>query len=84
VENGSYEFIQIELDESQSNVIEDGVMKSLQIPSEKIKVLGGFEVKDGETTTVLLDFDAEKSLVLRGNGEWLLKPVILLADVTMQ
>lgn len=83
VQEGTYEFIQIELDESQSNIVENGVTKTLQIPSEKIKVLGGFEVQAGLTTTVVLDFDAHESLVLQGNGQWLLTPVILLANVSM-
>lgn len=80
---GSYEFIQVELDESLSNVVENGDTKPLQIPSEEIKVLGGFEVEADGATTVLLDFDAEESLMKRGDGQWLLRPVILLANVTM-
>lgn len=80
---GRYEFIQVQLDESRSNVVDAGQVEPLQVPSEKIKLLGGFEFLEDGTTTVLLDFDAEQSLVLRGNGEWLLKPVILMADVAM-
>lgn len=79
---GSYEFIQVELDQSQSNVVDSGDTKPLQIPSEKIKVQGGFEVGPDGTTTLLLDFDAEESLVKRGDGQWLLRPVIVLANVT--
>ena len=50
----------------------------LRIPSEKIKILGGFTVTEDGLTTVTLDFVAEESLVLLGNGEWLLQPVILM------
>jgi hypothetical protein len=75
---GDYEFIQIEIDPAQSSVLENGVTKSIQTPSNEIKILGGFTV-DGDTT-VTLDFDAAKSLLPLGNGAWLLKPVIVKAD----
>ena len=82
VESGTYEFFQVDLDESGSYVVESGEEKPLQIPSTEIKVLGGFEVPEGEATTLLLDFDVDQSLVQEGNGEWLLKPVIVMQQVT--
>ena len=79
---GDYEFIRVELDQSLSNVIEiseksTGKTLPLKIPSEEIKVLGGFVVPAGGATNIVLDFDADKSLVKLGNGNWLLKPVIV-------
>ena len=76
---GDYEFIRIELDQNRSNVIDKstGETLPLKIPSEEIKVLGGFIVRPGGSTNVVLDFDADKSLVKLGNGNWLLKPVIV-------
>ncbi len=82
VESGTYEFIQVDLDESRSYVVESRDEKPLQIPSTEIKVLGGFEVPEGEATTLLLDFDVNQSLVLEGNGQWLLQPVIVIQQVT--
>lgn len=80
---GAYEFIMVELDESQSFVVdaETGAEMSLQIPSQEIKVLGGFEVFEDMTTTLTLDFDAEASLLQLGNGDWMMTPVIVLANV---
>lgn len=80
---GEYEFIMVELDQSQSFVVdaETGTEMALQIPSEEIKVLGGFEVLEDMTTTLTLDFDAEQSLIKLGNGNWLMTPVIVLAGV---
>lgn len=79
---GDYEFIHVELDEAGSSVVDAVTNEELpvKIPNEKIKVLGGFNVAPDATTTVLLDFDADRSLKRRGNGEWLLEPVILLAN----
>jgi len=77
---GEYEFIMINLDEDQSNVVEAGVPQPLRIPSEEIKILGGLSVEEGGTTTVTLDFDAEASLNRLGNGQWLMTPIIVMAD----
>lgn len=79
---GSYEYIQVSLDQSGSSVVVDNQRKPLTIPSQEIKVLGGFDVRANGTTTLLLDFNADASLVQAGNGTWLLKPVILQANVT--
>ena len=80
VEPGVYDFLMINLDEAQSFLTEAGSDDEvpLQIPSEEIKILGGFEVNEGDVTTITLDFDAEESLVLLGNGDWLLQPVIVI------
>jgi len=79
VQPGNYEFIMVELDQSRSSVVEksSGNTLPLKIPSQEIKVLGGFAVQEDGQTDVVLDFDAEKSLVKLGNNNWLLKPVIV-------
>jgi len=41
-----------------------------------IKLVHTFNVRGNERTDLVLDFDACKSIVLRGNGTYLLKPVI--------
>lgn len=79
---GHYDFIQVELDESGSSVVDNGQVKPLKIPSQEIKVLGGFQVQVDGTTNVLLDFDANASLLQTGGGNWQLKPVIAQANVT--
>jgi hypothetical protein len=76
VEPGYYVSFLINLHEELSNIVEGGKMFPIRIPSEEIKILGGFTVRDNGTTTVTLDFDAEQSLIRLGNGEWLLKPVV--------
>jgi hypothetical protein len=75
---GRYEFVEVELDESRSSVVEkaSGATRALRIASDKIKVVGGFEVPADATTVVLLDFDAAASLRQLGNDQWLLTPVI--------
>ncbi|MGC2048777.1 MAG: DUF4382 domain-containing protein [Gallionella sp.] len=41
-----------------------------------IKLINEFDVAPGQRVDLLLDFDACKSVVTRGNGSYLLKPVI--------
>lgn len=39
-----------------------------------LKVLGGFEVKPGIINSIMLDFDPDSAIVIRGNGAYNLKP----------
>ena len=78
VEPGAYEFIHINIDQRKSYIIENGQKKSLQVPSEKIKIVGGFSVGEDAMTTLTLDFDAKASLLKRGNGEWLMTPIVVI------
>jgi hypothetical protein len=78
VEPGEYASLMINLDQEQSNVVEAGEERPLRIPSQEIKILGGFTVSEDGVTTVTLDFQAEESLVKLGNGDWLLTPVITM------
>jgi hypothetical protein len=78
VEPGEYEFLHINIDGERSHIVENGVEKPLQIPSGEIKVLGGFTVDADHKTTVTVDFDAEKSLLRLGSGQWLMVPIIAI------
>lgn len=82
---GEYEFVQVDLDQERSNVVLEatGTVLPLKIPSEEIKVLGGFTVREGGTTTVTLDFQADASLQLAIDGHWMLTPVIVMQSATV-
>lgn len=81
VEAGEYEYIMVELNEIGSSIVVGHLDTSLRIPSEKIKVLGRFEVTSDATTTVTLDFDARESVQQLGNGTWLMTPIIVIGAV---
>ncbi len=56
-----------------------GVETEMDTPSATqsgLKLINGFTVAPGQLTDVVLDFDACKSVVTRGNGSFGLKPVI--------
>lgn len=64
---------------SGSNVVIAGLPIALSLSSEAetgIKLTGSWDVKAGETLDLGLDFDAGRSIVLTGNGHFMLKPVI--------
>lgn len=67
-----------------STVVIDGVSHPLVVPSgaqSGLKLVGAFDVPDGGTFDIGLDFDAARSLHQTGNGRWMLKPVIRVMPV---
>jgi hypothetical protein len=56
----------------------------LKVPSglqTGIKIVGGFFIESSDSTDLILDFNAAKSVVLPGNnGKWLLKPTIKILE----
>ena len=69
-----------------SNVVVDGVTYPLEIPSGEqsgLKLNHSFDIEDGLLYELLLDFDAERSIVVTGNGQYKLKPVIRVTPVVI-
>ena len=54
----------------------DGELITAEVPSDTIKLVGNFELADGQTTFISLDFEVDKSLVDRQRQGFLFKPVI--------
>lgn len=56
----------------------------LKVPSgfqTGIKIVKGFDINANETTEIILDFDAARSVVRAGSsGKWLLKPTIKMLE----
>lgn len=75
---GSYSQIRLIIG-TGSNIVVDGITYPLDIPSGEqtgVKLNHAFVIEDGLIYELLLDFDAEHSIVLTGNGQYKLKPVI--------
>ena len=69
-----------------SNVVIDGVTYPLEIPSGEqsgFKLNHSFVIEDGLLYELLLDFDAERSIVVTDNGQYKLKPVIRMTPVVI-
>lgn len=60
------------------------VTRELKVPSglkTGIKIVKGFDINENQTTELVLDFDAKKSVVRAGSsGRWLLKPTIKMMN----
>lgn len=54
---------------------------SAQQSGIKIHLAQPFTIEEGQTYSMIMDFDAEKSVVVRGHGGCLLKPVLKLLSV---
>jgi len=64
---------------SNNEIVVDGDTLDLETPSAQqsgLKFNIHADIVDGETYSMTLDFDAEKSVVENGNGGYSLKPVI--------
>ncbi|TCC87337.1 DUF4382 domain-containing protein [Pedobacter frigiditerrae] len=64
-----------------NTIVEKGVVKPLKTPSGqssgyKVKLTSNPTLVPGVTYSLVLDFDAAKSIVKLGNGDYLLKPVV--------
>ena len=76
LEPGRYN--QIRLDVVKAIITIEGEERVAKVPSGKLRLAGSFELIAGETTLVTLDFDADKSVVIRGKMDPILKPVVKL------
>ena len=73
--------IRLVLNETGNTIVVNGVTQELKTPSAqtsgwKVKLNANPNLVDGAAYTLLLDFDAAKSIVSTGNGKYLLKPVV--------
>lgn len=83
LETGTYSQLRLILG-SDNEVVVDGQSHSLQTPSAQqtgIKLNINADIEDGETYSLLVDFDAGRSVVETGNGNYLLKPVLRAANL---
>lgn len=82
LEVGVYTQARLTVDSIVVTYIEEGETEELtvtaEVPSGEIKFVRPFEIEEGIETTLLLDFDANKSVTFTGNGKVNFKPVIKL------
>jgi hypothetical protein len=79
LEIGHYTGIRMDIEEVIVTV--DGGTRSATVPGGKLKLISSFNIEAGKTTALTLDFDAEKSVVIAGNGKVNFKPTIKIIVV---
>ena len=65
----------------------DGNYQELKIPSgvqSGYKIVHGFTISANQTTELILDFLADKSVIVGGNGKWHIQPTVKVGDTTEQ
>lgn len=89
---GKYTQIRLVLDANTGNTMVNNVIptggtkQNLDTPSavqSGIKLNGQFEVLAGQQADILIDFDACKSVLTKGNGKYALKPVVKMIPVVL-
>jgi hypothetical protein len=58
-----------------------GAKADVTIPSGEVKLNRSFDVPEGGATTVLIDFDGDKSVHLMPSGQYMMSPVISVVSV---
>lgn len=59
-----------------------GASASVTVPSGVVKLNREFTVPTGGSTTILVDFDGDKSVNQTGNGQYTMSPVIAVVSVS--
>ena len=90
VEPGSYEWLAMDV-AAERNVRDSYVMTEaggeeeieLRVPSNRVRLVGGFEVPPNKSLQLLFDWDMRKGLVYPpGQHQYMLKPAFRMLDVT--
>lgn len=74
----SGKYTQIRLSISSATAVIDGVSHALTIPSGSIKFIHPFNIEDNKTTSLIIDFNADNSIVKAGD-KYILKPVVRIS-----
>lgn len=72
-------YSQVRFFPSSATVTDSSGTHTVKIPSGAqtgVKVNVDYDIGSNQVTTVLLDFNVDKSFVMEGNGQYILKPVI--------
>jgi hypothetical protein len=90
IEPGSYEWLAMDV-AAERNVRDSYVMTEtggeeeieLRVPSNRVRLIGGFDVPPNESVQLLFDWDMRKGLVYPpGQHQYMLKPAFRMLDVT--
>src|SRR5262245_42876479 len=90
IEPGSYEWLAMDV-AAERNVRDSYVMTEaggeeeieLRVPSNRVRLVGGFEVPPNQSLKLLFDWDMRKGLVNPpGQHQYMLKPAFRMLDVT--
>lgn len=75
---GKYTQIRLTVENATITINNEGKIEEhqLKIPSNKVKLIKGFWIYEGETTILTLDFDIHESVHKTGKDKYIMKPTI--------
>ena len=88
---GNYDWLELKVTATNDGLLDsyikldDNSVHELDIPSGSesgLKIIGGLEVIANTPTSMTIDFDLRKSIVMTGVAQYKLKPVLILVDDT--
>lgn len=77
VEEGKYTQVRLVIDKVQVK-LGSGDLQDATLPSNELKIVHPFDIVGGETTALVLDFEADKMVTVTGANKIIVKPVIKL------
>lgn len=77
VDAGKYTQVRLVVETVQVR-IGTGALQDATVPSKTLKIVHPFKIVGGETTALVIDFDADKMVTVTGSGKIIVKPVVKL------
>jgi hypothetical protein len=77
LEPGKYTQVRLTVDKAMV-AVGNKTAEEATIPSGELKFVHPFDIVANQTTVIVMDFDAEKSVNISGNGKIMIKPVVKL------
>ncbi|HJX06210.1 MAG TPA: DUF4382 domain-containing protein [Candidatus Nanoarchaeia archaeon] len=71
-------YTQVRLSVDQAKVTVDGTEYDVKVPSKIVKLIRGFTIEANKTTTLTLDFDAQKSVHKTSKDNYSMRPTIMI------
>lgn len=78
VEAVKYTQVRLVVDAVQVEFNNSGNLEEANIPGKDLKIVHPFNIVKGETTALVIDFDADKMVTVTGAGDIIVKPVVKL------
>jgi len=77
VEEGKYTQVRLVIDKVQVK-LGNGDLQDATLPSNELKIVHPFDIIEGETTVLVIDFEADKMVTVTGANKIIVKPVVKL------
>ena len=78
IEAVKYTQVRLVIETVQVELGSSGILEDARIPSKELMIVRPFNIVKGETTALVIDFDADRMVTVTGSGDMIVKPVVKL------